>query len=63
MAFKKSMVTKEDVIQAVLIADNFDDEFVPISNDIPLVSVNNIAIKILLIKKYFSRLYLLEIDQ
>lgn len=37
MSNKKNIVIKEDVVQAVLIADNFDDEFVPISNDVPLV--------------------------
>lgn len=31
------MLKKDDTVQAVLIADTFLDEFVPISADIPLV--------------------------
>lgn len=37
---KKSseIVQKENVIQAVLVADNFNDNFSPISDEIPVVS-------------------------
>lgn len=39
MAHNKNIVSKEDVTQAVLVADSFDDEFVPITNELPLVSL------------------------
>lgn len=34
---KQQIVQKENVVQAVLIVDDFDEAFVPISNDVPLV--------------------------
>jgi hypothetical protein len=34
---KSKEVLKDDVVQAVVIADTFGDEFLPISSDIPLV--------------------------
>ncbi|XP_050295224.1 translation initiation factor eIF-2B subunit epsilon isoform X2 [Anthonomus grandis grandis] len=36
MSKTKPMVTKENAIQAVVVADTFEDEFVPITNDIAL---------------------------
>ncbi|XP_066154666.1 translation initiation factor eIF2B subunit epsilon [Euwallacea fornicatus] len=37
MSKKRSeLVSKDNVVQAILVADTFEDEFVPISNDIPL---------------------------
>lgn len=40
------MSNKDDhvTIQAVLVADNYSDEFVPITNDIPLVLWYNFKI-------------------
>lgn len=51
MSNKKNIVIQEDVVQAVLIADNFEDEFVPITNDIPLVSAY-ILVKVKITLKY-----------
>lgn len=39
MVTKREIMSKENYNQAILIADTFEDEFVPISNDIPLVSM------------------------
>ncbi|XP_068906213.1 translation initiation factor eIF2B subunit epsilon isoform X2 [Tenebrio molitor] len=36
MSMKSKEVLKDDVVQAVVIADTFGDEFLPISSDIPL---------------------------
>ncbi|XP_030765131.1 translation initiation factor eIF-2B subunit epsilon isoform X3 [Sitophilus oryzae] len=36
MSKLKQSVTKENVVQAILVADTFEDEFVPISNNLPL---------------------------
>lgn len=34
----KEVIKNENTVQAIVIADTFGDEFVPISNDIPHVS-------------------------
>ena len=33
----RDIVTKENAIQAILVADTFEDEFLPISDALPLV--------------------------
>lgn len=38
MSKTKEVVQNENVIQAVIVADTFDDEFIPISDTIPHVS-------------------------
>lgn len=37
MSKQQEIVQKENVVQAVLIADDFSDAFIPLSNDLPLV--------------------------
>lgn len=39
MSKSRNTVAKDNATQAIVIADSFDDEFVPISNDMPLVSI------------------------
>ena len=41
MSVKTKEVLKDDIVQAVVVADTFGDEFLPISSDIPLVCVKN----------------------
>lgn len=35
-----SNLEKKEVLQAVVIVDNFNDNFVPITNEIPVVSLD-----------------------
>lgn len=39
MSKSKDIVQKENVVQAILVADTFGDQFVPISDSIPHVSM------------------------
>lgn len=43
-----AQIPKEDVIQAVVVTDCFDDVFVPITDDIPLVSMLSKSLKVLI---------------
>lgn len=38
MSKKEKVLQKENVVQAIIVADTFDDEFVPICNTIPHVN-------------------------
>lgn len=38
MSKQQEIVKKENVLQAVLVADDFSEAFTPISNDLPLVN-------------------------
>lgn len=37
MSKTENVIQKENVVQAIIVADTFDDEFVPISDSIPHV--------------------------
>lgn len=39
MSRQKEVIEKENVIQAVLVADDFSDAFIPISEELPLVKL------------------------
>lgn len=53
---------QKDVVQAVVVADTFDDNFVPISDSIPLVStcplrLFDICLIIIIIKHKYFRVF------
>lgn len=40
---QKDIIKKENVVQAVVVADDFSDAFIPITNALPLVSIYQIS--------------------